>query len=247
MAVSGPEDEKDEAGGALAVQDESTWLDRLGSDLRDRVLASRIAKPIIAGAEKLRDSDAEMVVRTREAAGELHETFNKVKTKVLEQSETALAINAAKQSLPDFDVEIFSEEVNFGVGSSVCVSLKPLFDSMRVQLETIFVPKLLRAYYEEDMVLLRKLCADPIFTQFQALSKQRKAAKQRLIGEVLDVKRIELYEGLLDGQEPVLKFSFDVHLREAIVNEEGDVVEGDEAEIQNHSYMMEMRMVPVSL
>ena len=37
---------------------------------------------------------------------------------------------------------------------------------------------------------------------------------------------------MLDGQEPVLKFLFSAHITEFTLDEKGDVVEGEEDEVQ---------------
>jgi hypothetical protein len=81
-----------------------------------------------------------------------------------------------------------------------------------------------------EFAMLPSLCTDGVVTQIAAVHRARQAAGQTQRLEILDIKRIELHEGLMDGQEPQLRFMVGVTQLLFVLEKGGSVVEGSESD-----------------
>jgi hypothetical protein len=168
---------------------------------------SAAGKTALAVRDKITKSDNEVVAKTFEAMGEVRDTVQMLKTKLLPETETALAIGAVRARMPNFEPESFSN-----------------------YLETDFMPVLFRVIEQREFDMLKRLCTDGVVTQITSLHRARQAAAQTQRLEILDIKRIDLHEGILDGQEPQLRFMVGVTQLLFVLDKEGKVVEGSEAD-----------------
>jgi hypothetical protein len=169
--------------------------------------STRAGQAALAVRERVTKSDNEIVAKTFEALGEVRDSVQLLKTKLIPETETALAIGAVRARMPNFEPDSFAS-----------------------YLENDFFPMLFKVLESREFAMLPSLCTDGVVTQIAAVHRARQAAGQTQRLEILDIKRIELHEGLMDGQEPQLRFMVGVTQLLFVLDKGGSVVEGSESD-----------------
>lgn len=201
VVYEGPKD----TGAGLAIADTDNWYTVMRK-VAKVVAESEFGKAVLAVRDNVTKSDNEVVAKTFEASGEVRDMFSTLRSKLLPETETAVTITAVRQRIPQFDIDEFV-----------------------VYMEKTFVPVLLAMIQMRDFKDINDMCTDGMAQLLVQQARARQAANQTQHLQVLDIKRVELHEALLDGQEPQLRFLFGVHQLLYVIDEKTNaVVEGSE-------------------
>jgi len=113
-------------------------------------------------------------------------------------------------------------------------------DMFLLDLEYDIIPNVLEAIIRPDLKILKDWTFERIHAQVSEQHKAMKTLGQRETARILDIDNLELVEGVMADEGPMLLFRFRAQMIHFIRNHEGKIIEGapDKVIMRNHVWVM---------